>query len=189
MMTKANMGEWLTSIFSPNINNRSLLIVDSWSTYQDKEFIRQNLFVPEDAEVIIEQIPPHNTCRHQPLDVAFFRYYKSYIRRLYERICVETIGEFPIHQRDNVLKIQSIAHNQFSAPKFVNLIKYSWFKAGYIDERFNYITPLEYCFSNMSETCHLCEKFPFTKCAWCDHSFCLNHFFSLEDFDAYHACN
>ena len=36
---------------------------------------------------------------------------------------------------DNIIKLQSLVHNQFSAERFVEFIRYSWFASGYLEER------------------------------------------------------
>ena len=55
--------------------------------------------------------------------------------------------EVNLFQHDDILKFQSITHNQYSAPRFKNFTKYAWFKAGYMDQRPEaHITPVQYCF-------------------------------------------
>jgi hypothetical protein len=189
MMTKQHLAEFLKNVLTPNLTSqRALLIVDSWSTYKDKENILNNL--PNRVNLLLEQIPAHNTSRHQPLDVSFFRYYKSFFRRISERISIETNGEYAIHQRDNVFKMQSIVYNQFCCPLFTNLIKFAWHKAGYVDERpGQFITPLDFCFSSLSQTCSDCDTVSFIKCAWCNNCYCLKCFIGLDVYDNYHNCN
>ncbi len=53
------------------------------------------------------------------------------------------------------IKLQSLTHNQFSAPRFKSFIQYSWFKCGYSDARLPFIHPVEYCFAQNTEK--LCD--------------------------------
>ncbi|KYN10456.1 hypothetical protein ALC57_17407, partial [Trachymyrmex cornetzi] len=58
-----------------------------------------------------------------------------------------------LHLRNNIIKIQSLIHNQLSSPRFINLFKYSWYKSGYLQEKPpEFDNPVDYCFKN-------CETF------------------------------
>ncbi|OXU17894.1 hypothetical protein TSAR_015436 [Trichomalopsis sarcophagae] len=41
--------------------------------------------------------------------------------------------ELNLHLRNNIIKLQSLVHNQLSSPRYINLFKYSWYKSGYTD--------------------------------------------------------
>jgi len=36
--------------------------------------------------------------------------------------------------RNNIIKLQSLVHNQLSSPRYKDFLKYSWYKSGYIKE-------------------------------------------------------
>ena len=53
--------------------------------------------------------------------------------------------EIKSHQRDNIFNIQSLVHNQFSAPRFQPFILYAWYKSDYLTHRPEvFITPSEF---------------------------------------------
>jgi hypothetical protein len=39
-LTKAHLQLWFQEVFFPNVGNKSVLIVDSWTTYNDKILIK-----------------------------------------------------------------------------------------------------------------------------------------------------
>ena len=73
-----------------------------------------------------------------------------------------------------------LTRRQFTAPRFSDFFKYSWFKAGYVDYRPDqFLTPVQYCFDSYNvasdETKCGCGDFPFMKCAFCENFFCFTH--------------
>ena len=148
-------------------------MVDSWNTYNNEQFeklVRKN-------NVQIVQIPPKLTSTLQPLDVYFFRMWKDFISKYSDKILLKEI-KVNLSKRNNILKLQSFVHKQFSAPKFRDFIKYSWFKAGYVEERPNaFQTPNEYCFKNLCDKCFECPEDSFITCAYCDRPICFVHIF------------
>ena len=68
------------------------------------------------------EIPPKTTPKIQPLDVFFNRQYKVIAHRVYDRVILEDIN---IHfaERNNVIRLHSLIHNQLSAPIFVPMIR------------------------------------------------------------------
>ena len=130
-------------------------------------------------------MPPKTTSLIQPLDVYFFRMWKDFIRKISDRILLDQL-DINLFQRDNILKLQSLTHTQFSSPRFKDFIKYAWFKAGYLTQKPDpHITPVQYCFDHKiyKEGCQkymnlmLCNKSVFIKCAYCDQLLCFEHFY------------
>ena len=75
-MTKKLMIEWLKEcVFVPDMPEKFLLILDSWTSFRDHETIQA--LVPEGKQVIIKNIPSGATCDIQPLDVFFFSEYSK----------------------------------------------------------------------------------------------------------------
>ena len=83
--------------------------------------------------------------------------------------------DFEIWNRTNFIKLQSLAHFQLSSDIFNNMIKYAFYKAGYIDEEPGpFQTPVQFCFDSVEGDCNHdgCDK---GACAHCNHSFCYDH--------------
>nr|XP_012223296.1 PREDICTED: uncharacterized protein LOC105672740 [Linepithema humile] len=85
--------------------------------------------------------------------------------------------EVNLHARNTILKLQSLT--QFSSPRFRNLLKYAWYKSGYvINKPEECETPVEFCFHKQSKpTCDISGAPAIITCAWCKKSLCINHFF------------
>jgi Tc5 transposase C-terminal domain len=130
-------------------------------------------------------IPKKTTDRIQPLDVYFFRMWKNFVRVFSDRVLVDSVPIL-LYQRDNILKLQSLVHNQFSAERFVDFTKHSWRMAGYVEEKGErnierFTTPTEFCFpGNLPDECGRggCPEGSFIKCAHCEVVLCFGHFFT-----------
>ena len=81
-LTKEHVKIWLDDCLCPHVNQKCLLLTDSWSGQTD-QFLMDSLF-PEKKELFeAVTIPAGTTCVCQPLDVYFFRQYKIFVRRIY----------------------------------------------------------------------------------------------------------
>jgi hypothetical protein len=183
-LTKNDLNIWFEEIFFPNVGNDVVLLVDSWNTYKDKEMIKN--VTPNDKKLEILTIPAKTTSIAQPLDKFGFRIWKNFVRKFSDRVLLDDI-ELDLFQRNNILKLQSLVHNQLSSPRFVNLFKYSWFACGYTDTRPEmFENPVEFCFKfTDNNCCHLnCIALSFMICSWCQNALCFEHLFNC-----YHYCN
>ena len=54
-------------------------------------------------------------------------YLKKLSRKITDKITLHKIN-LSIYQRDNIIKMQSLIHNQLSSPRYKNL--FSWYKSG-----------------------------------------------------------
>ena len=184
-VTKEILKNWFKEIYFPNVPDRSLLFVDSWSTYKDAKIIKDS--TPDKKHVQIRFIPPGTTKYVQPLDVMFFRQWKNFARKITDKIILHEI-DINIYQRNNIIKMQSLIHNQFSSPRYKNLIKYAWHKSGYINRPEKFDDPTTFSFNLFDEiiSCKFtkCMDVGFMKCSWCCKILCFNHFFVQ-----YHFCN
>ena len=85
----------------------------------------------------------------------------------------------------------SVVQHQFTSPKFVHFIQYSFYAAWYYDDKpLIFITPPKYCLciSVVNEGCHLedCQRTAHIKWAFCDYYYCLEHFlFGYENHECY----
>jgi hypothetical protein len=185
-LTKEELKIWFTEVFFPAVGERSVLLLDSWTTYKDKAMIKS--VTPADKELEILTIPPNTTSMVQPLDKYGFRLWKNFVRKFSDRVILDGI-DVDLFQRNNILKLQSLVHNQFSSPRFENVFKYSWFASGYTDSHpGNFENPVQYCFNILDKSCSRvdlqCIDGAFIFCSWCKESFCFEHYFTC-----FHYCN
>jgi hypothetical protein len=182
-LTKEHLIEWFKNVYFANTPDKSIILVDSWTTYNDRNAIEG--VKPAEKNFDILKIPPKTTSLFQPLDVYFFRTWKNFVRKFSDRVVLDAL-KVNLHQRNNILKLQSLAHNQFSSPRFKDFIKF--IKSVYLKYRpENFQNPVEYCFNLKDKKCTLdgldCFEGVFIVCSWCEKSLCFNHFFN-----EYHYC-
>ncbi|XP_011858199.1 PREDICTED: uncharacterized protein LOC105555765, partial [Vollenhovia emeryi] len=174
---------WLKDVFFPNVGPRSVLLLDSWSGHCPNIISETR---PDSAtDIIFLTIPAGTTGKIQPLDVYGFRLWKHFIKHFSDTIILLDLA-IDLHVGNNILKLQSLTHNQFSSPRFQNLFKFAWFKSGYIQNRpEEYQTPGEFCFKDHSRLkCDICDGISVIICSWCKKSLCITHFFH-----EHHLCN
>jgi hypothetical protein len=185
-LTKEELKVWFKDIYFPSVGPQSVLLVDSWTTYKDRDMIHS--VRPIDKNVEILTIPPNTTSLVQPLDKYGFRLWKNFVRKFSDRVILDGI-DLDLFQRNNILKLQSLVHNQFSSPRFENVFKYSWYASGYSDNHpENFENPVEFCFKTIDKNCShsdlQCSDISFIICSWCKASFCFEHYFTF-----FHYCN
>ncbi|XP_067208309.1 uncharacterized protein [Linepithema humile] len=182
-MTSDHFKKWLEEAYFPNVGRDSVLLLDSWSG-QCPAIVTD--LTPMEKQVTTMVIPKGTTGKIQPLDVYGFRIWKNFARRFSDTVLLLNY-DINLHQRNNIIKLQSLIHNQLSSPRYQNLFKYSWFKSGYTNERpETFKNPVEFSFEQTSSTCDIedCNDIAVIQCSWCGKSLCLKHFF-IE----YHYCN
>ena len=124
------------------------------------------------------EIPP-KTPKIQPLDVFLNRQYKVIAHRVYDLVILDDIN-IHLAERNNVIRLHSLIHNQLSAPIFVPMIRYAWFKSGYVDANpGQFQTVVDVCFKFHQGHCDTegCDSFSFIRCSYCDEILCFNYFF------------
>lgn len=179
-LTSALVKTWFQEVFLPSSSDKSVLLLDSWSGQNSKLF---ESFLKSEKSIQIENIPAGTTGMIQPLDVFFFRTWKNFIRYFSDTVVLYN-HDINLHHRNNIIKLQSLIHIQFSSPRFKNFIKYAWYKSGYISEKPpEFDNPVDYCFKKCAAICNLCSTAAVIRCAWCKKSLCMNHFFT-----DYHIC-
>jgi len=184
-MTSELSTSWYKDVFLPNTKEDSLLLLDSWTGQKDTLF---DTIDKGQKKVKILTIPPGATGFVQPLDVYTFRPWKNFLKQFSDLIILYNY-DVNLHLRNNILKIQSLIHNQFSSPRFVNLFKYAWWKSGYIEEKpAKCQTPVEYCLKGCGTICDVCDDIAIMKCAWCTKSMCMEHFFAVSLKSSPHYC-
>jgi len=176
---------WFEQIYLPNTNEKSVLCLDSWTGQNEKKF---STIDKRGKEVNILRIPAGTTGMIQPLDVYTFRPWKNFLKHFSDVVILYNY-DINLHLRNNILKIQSLIHNQFSSPRFVNLFRYAWYKSGYIEEKPPKCeTPVNFCFTNCETICDCCHDIAIFRCAWCTKSMCIQCFFDPNNSGSPHYC-
>ena len=83
-------------------------------------------------------------------------------------------------QRNNIIRLHSLIHNQISAPIYKPMIRYAWFKSGYLDNHpGQFQTVTDVCFKLSQPHCDIlsCDSFSLIRCSYCRKTPCFNHFF------------
>jgi hypothetical protein len=89
----------------------------------------------------------------QPLDKYGFRLWKNFVRRFSDRVVLDGL-DVDLYKRNNMIKLQSLVHNQLSSPRFENVFKYSWYECGYNDTHpGTFDNPVEFCFNIEDKIC------------------------------------
>lgn len=197
-VTKTILKDWFIEVYFPTATDKSLLILDSFPTYKDRALIDKEK--PRKKSYEVSTIPPGLTGYCQPLDVFYFRPYKSFHRHLSDHINFHE-KEIELHKRNTILKLQACTFFQFRSPRFQNFIKYAWFKAGLsnsFDRSIRFNVPKQYCFNddNILHKCSApdCSKNCFIRCSWCSKFLCFEHFFTSpickndQEFLQFHYC-
>ena len=184
-MTSKLAIKWFEQIYLPNTREKSVLCLDSWTGQNENKF---NTIDKRGKEINILTIPVGTTGMIQPLDVYTFRPWKNFLK-YFSDIVILYNYDINLHIRNNILKIQSLIHNQFSSPRFVNLFRYAWYKSGYIEEKPPKCeTPVNFCFKNCDPICDSCHDIAVFKCARCTKSKCIRHFFDTTNSGRPHYC-
>ncbi|GAU90555.1 hypothetical protein RvY_02957 [Ramazzottius varieornatus] len=136
---------------------------------------------PEELEYEMITIPPKVTGQIQPLNVLCFRTYKGYFRKVSNWIFLN-IQPVQVHHRDVILKMHSLIYQQFTSPRFSNLIARAWHLSGYVDRSVEYVNLTEFCFQGLTGRCDhdKCERSLLLKCGWCKAPLCF--------YEEYHFC-
>ena len=117
-LTTSLVEYWRDHVLLPSISlsSRSLLLSDSRSGQSDAKSIYKKI-----KGLYQLEIPPKTTPKTQPLDVFFNRQYKVIAHRVYDRVILDDIN-IHLAERNNVIRLHSLIHNQLSAPIFVPMI-------------------------------------------------------------------
>lgn len=83
----------------------------------------------EGLEIEMAIIPPKTTALVLPLDRFFFRPWKVDVRKISDFVLFGGLN-ISLQNRNNVRKLQSLVHFQFSSHQYRPMIKYAWFASG-----------------------------------------------------------
>ena len=127
-LTTSLVEYWPGHVLLPSISlsSRSLLLSDSWPGRNDAKGIYKKIKGLYRLEIL-----PKTTPKIQSPDVFSNRQYKVIAHRVCDRVILDDIN-IHLAERNNVIHLHSLIHNQLWAPIFVPMIRYAWFKSGYI---------------------------------------------------------
>ncbi|XP_032682282.1 uncharacterized protein LOC116849335 isoform X2 [Odontomachus brunneus] len=182
-LTSEHFKTWFSEVYVPNTGRKSMLLLDSWTGHCPSQLEQ---LIPQDKEVKFSTIPKKTTTFIQPLDVFGFRIWKKFVRTFSDNVILQE-KHVNLHSRNEIIKLQSLTHNQLSSPRFKNLFQYAWFKSGYLETHpGEFQNPVDFCYFRKEKhipKCSICGLAAFMRCAWCGEYFCFKHFY-----EEYHYC-
>lgn len=186
-MGNQHFKNYLNHCYWPFAEETNLLILDSWKPFTNTTTVTST--APEGKSVTVMNIPPRNTGERQPLDRLFFKIYKQYIKMISDYSFQCDDFQAKLHDRLTIIKLQSLAHHQFSSPRFSTWIQKAWIQCGYNQTSTSVTavtTPVKFAFddSNFHKTCHTlnCTSVSFIRCTWCTNCYCFTHCFNTFHF-------
>jgi hypothetical protein len=158
--------------FAREVPQGSLLLLDAWSGY--KAPLKERELV--DKEIEVRVLPAGSTPYIQPLDVGFNLQFKQFIKSLSQKIRRRN-PDFILAQRVNQAALIDLTQRQFSSPRFMDFIRYAWYKSGYYgDHPAAYLTPNQYCLKDYPANSRCkCGELCFIRCAFCTDFLCFGH--------------
>ena len=101
---------------------------------------------PVNKEIKFFKIPKGTTGNIQLLGVFGFQIWKNFVRHFSDNVILMN-SDVNLHLRNNIIKLQSLIHNELSSPRYINIFKQGWFKSNYIDKKpENFDNPVEFGF-------------------------------------------
>lgn len=153
-------------------DKRNLVLLDSWSGYNSllHDHGICNTFS-------FGVIPPKATPFLQPLDFYYNRQFKHFLK-IFSNYVRRKQSEFILSSRTNIARTLSLIHDQFTAPRYKNMIRYAFYGCGYyVDHPGEFDTPANYCFlKKPRDPCMNCGSLALLRCSHCEHNFCFNDF-------------
>ena len=89
-LTKTSLETWYKEIFFPCSSSKCLLLVDSWTTYNDPKLTDNNKPCNTDFKQLV--IAKHTTSLIQLLDVYCFRSWKQFVRKISDYVLLHDIN-------------------------------------------------------------------------------------------------
>lgn len=178
-LTKVNLKRWINSCFKDSVEEETLLLQDSWTGQRDHVLFSES--IGNSSLLTIKTLPPKTTKYIQPLDVYFFRQYKSLARRFQEnvRLIAPSTAQQRLNDRVVIMLMHSFIYNQLSHEDYKAMRMYSWQKSGYsMDveiETFSNVWLSNFDFIYQPCSASDCERGGFIKCMYCESVFCSEH--------------
>lgn len=156
-----------------------MILSDEWSGQKNITAFDE---FPRDRCCTRLLIAAGTTGKIQPLDVYYFGPWKRTVHRIYNYAKLHKI-DVDLGQRDNIIKMHSLIHNQFSSEKFLKMGKYAQFKAGLsTDDPGEFESAAQILFPRNSSKLTMCSSqncsnAAFICCSICNSELCFSHFF------------
>jgi hypothetical protein len=160
-MSKELVKKFTLEIIKPVVKENFILMLDSWSGHKNYDQIN-------DLNCKPLVIPPKITSLIQPADVFVFLQWKYFAKKMYNFVPLEEI-DIDLRLRNYIIKMHSLIFNQLQSSLFYPMLKYAWYKPGYITERpENFETVKDICFKFDEIECSLnnCTDSTFVFCSW-----------------------
>ena len=143
---------WLREIFYPSTKEKIMLLLDSWTGHCERS--------------VNEQKHEGTTSKIQPLDVYGFQVWKNYVRRFSDDVLLYE-EDINLHLRNNIIKLQSLIHDQLSSPRYTNLSQYSWYKSEHVENRLgDFENPVDVASGeNTQIKCAYYDQIPIVRCS------------------------
>lgn len=153
----------------------TLILYDSWAG--NKQIVR----IGRPYGITSIQIRPRLTSELQPLDVGFNRQYKHLVNRIVHQSKHELLLQRTT-SREGIMNVHSLVWNQFSSPKYKEMIIWCWRKTDPTlyqanDLLFpNMVRVVQFSFEDHRCSVDGCDHEPFVRCSHCGRVLCLHHF-------------
>lgn len=155
-----------------------LLLMDSW-TRQTNILVRDAISRAR-TEVLL--IPPHTTADLQPLD-TIFKKYKKFVKRILEKAAFQNAVQ-NFTSREGAIIMHSIVWDQFSTPKYQDMLRYAWRKTdqNFVNEELTIGPPptmvqdIQFDFDRSIKCQFNCSNNAFIRCSYRGEHACLTHF-------------
>jgi hypothetical protein len=183
-LTTSLVAYWRDQCLLPYIDKEILLLSDSWSGQTDSRLYDKKSC--NGKKLFRLQIPKKTTSQLQPLDCFYNRQLKNFVKKVYDRVALDQL-DIQLYQRNNIIKLVSLMHDQLSASIFQPMVQYSWYAAGLLKQNpAPFLSVNEVCFPRMTshEQCQFlsCDEGVFITCAHCSEKLCFQHFFTSYHF-------
>ncbi|KYN13321.1 hypothetical protein ALC57_14502 [Trachymyrmex cornetzi] len=158
-------------VYLLNTDRKNMPLLDSRTGHCPSQLEQ---YIPEDKEVKFITIPKKTTGFIQSLHIFGFRIWKNFVRTFSDNVILQE-KDINLHSRSEIIKLQSLTHNQFSSPRFKNLFQYAWFKSSYLTTHpSEFQNSEDFCYYRNEKhisKCSICGRAAFMGCALCEEYF------------------
>ena len=109
---------------------------------------------------------------------------KNFIKRLYNHVVLDEIP-INLYERNNIIKLVSLVHNQLIAPVFNKMIRFARIACEDDPSPFENANDIYFPHETTHAKCevHHCQNFVFITCAHCLKKYCFRHFSVAYHYD------